>query len=69
MLGEKVGLADLRAKLIDLALHHPKLGIFQAKVPQSLVLMRSQLEERKSQKLYLKWSEYAELAASICIHN
>ena len=65
--GEKGGLSDLQAKLLDLALKHPKIGIELTQVPRSFNMLQKELEERKSVTPFMKWSSYATLADSVGI--
>ena len=58
---------ELREKLIDIALHHPKIGIGQVLVPRTFSLLQHELLKIK-EKSYLRWLDYVALAESIDIH-
>jgi hypothetical protein len=66
-LTDKGGLAELRDKLMDLVLSHPRVGVGQVLVPRSFVLMQRELEDVKHKTPYLRWSEYCALAATLGI--
>lgn len=63
------GISDLKAKLLEIALNHPKIGIGKVQVPRTFVMMQKELEERKEESPYLRWAEYVSLGASIGIPN
>lgn len=67
LVNERLGLADLRSKLIDIGLFHPKIGVGQVKVPRGFVMMQREIDIVKEGKPYLWWREYAELATLIGI--
>jgi hypothetical protein len=66
-LTDKGGLAELRDKLMDLVLSHPRVGVGQVQVPRSFVLMQRELEDVRLKTPYLRWSEYCALAATMGI--
>ena len=56
----------LKKKLIEVATSHPRIGVGKVVVPQSLLMMQRELEEkRESNTRYLRWGEYVALASSI----
>eukprot|EP00026_Physarum_polycephalum_P000536 Phypoly_transcript_00537.p1 GENE.Phypoly_transcript_00537~~Phypoly_transcript_00537.p1 ORF type:complete len:1451 (+),score=177.67 Phypoly_transcript_00537:50-4354(+) len=61
------GLQELKEALITIAREHPKLGIGQVQVPSFLMLIKEKLDQLKSEKKYLSWSEYKEICQEVVI--
>lgn len=65
-LSENDGMAKLKDKLLDIALHHPKIGIGKVLVPETFVQLKHSLDNvRQNQRPFISWMEYSYLALSI----
>ncbi len=63
------GQSELKSKLLDIGLNHPKIGIGSVKVPRSFIMLRQELDELKKDRPYIYWGEYMDVAGSIGIYN
>ncbi len=62
-----MGQSEIKTKLLELALSHPKIGIGNVSVPRSFVMLQRELQELKATTPYLYWQKYSEIAESIGI--
>lgn len=62
---KKNGLSELKARLIDIAFCHPKIGIGKVEVPRDFVVLQNELESINALTPYLYWQEYVALGATI----
>ena len=58
---------ELRERLVDLALNHPKIGIGRVLVPQALQSIMLKLQQVKGE-LYMNWTKYSALFTPVGIH-
>lgn len=67
------GLQELKSSLVDIALSHPQIGIFSAKVPTAIVALQqhmqflvqqNRMENSNTAKYYMEWSEFETLCLS-----
>lgn len=67
VLSEKGGAGqfELKNKLLDIALSHPKIGVGNVSVPTSFVMMQNELQGLKEKSPYLYWQKYAEIAEGV----
>lgn len=63
--GDKGGFAQLKEKLLDLALNHPRIGVGQVQVPAPLVLALKELKQIKSKEPYINWAKFSSIASSL----
>ncbi len=67
VLSEKggAGQSELKNKLLDIALSHPKIGVGNVSVPTSFVMMQNELQRLKEKVPYLYWQKFTEIADSV----
>ena len=58
---DKAALNELKNKLIDLALNHPKIGMGHVRVPESISSLLNEFNTLKKQVAYLRWADYRAL--------
>ncbi len=57
----KQGIATLKAKLIEVALSHPKIGIGKVTVPGDFMVILQEMEKIKVSSPYITWKDYIAL--------
>jgi hypothetical protein len=63
--GNKTKLMQLKDKLVELALNHPKIGVGQVRVPCIIGTIQQELEKLKKNTPYLVWSDYTTLCKQL----
>jgi hypothetical protein len=67
--GDKGTLLEIKEKLLEIALEHPKIGVGKVMVPSSFMLLKYELEEQKVYRHYFSWPEYVSLCTSLGIFS
>lgn len=55
------GLSELKSRLMDIALNHPKIGVRQVRVPKSFITLQIALRLHKQSSPYYWWRDFVTL--------
>jgi hypothetical protein len=61
------GISELKAKIAELALQHPKIAVGKVNITQAFTVMQAKIREQKSFTPYLYWQDYLTMAANLGI--
>ena len=59
------GISELKAKVVEVALQHPKIGLGKVSINQTFTLMQAKIKEQKSFTPYLWWQDYLTMASNL----
>lgn len=59
------GISDLKAKIGEISLQHPKIGMGKVSITQTFTVIQSKIKEQKAFTPYLWWQDYLTMAANL----
>jgi hypothetical protein len=61
------GISELKTKVAEIGLQHPKIGMGKFSITQTFTVMQAKIREQKSFTPYLWWQDYLTMAANLGI--